>query len=169
MARFKHPLDRVKVAAPCKADWDQMIGSERVRFCAQCNLNVYNLSGMTRTEAESLIARNEQRLCVRFFRRRDGSIITRDCPEGLRLIRRRVSYFIKAVFASVVTFLLACGFQSLVGISSETHSPEFMGIMLPGKYDRTVRSVSLAENPETVMGDIALPPLHPKRKTRATR
>jgi hypothetical protein len=60
-------------------------------------LNVYNLSGMTRFEAESLIAQNEGRLCVRFYRRRDGSIITKDCPVGLRAIQRRVSYLAKAL------------------------------------------------------------------------
>ena len=53
----KGPLDRVKIAAPCSAEWDQMFSfqGERFRFCSQCNLNVYNLSGMTRREAESLI------------------------------------------------------------------------------------------------------------------
>ena len=62
MARFRNTLDHVRIAAPCPADWDQMIGSERMRFCGQCSLNVYNLSSMTRSEAESLIARNEGRL-----------------------------------------------------------------------------------------------------------
>ena len=69
MSRFNYPLDHVRIAAPCKADWQQMIGSERVRFCGQCKLNVYNLSSMTKTEAESLIAQTEGRLCVRFYRR----------------------------------------------------------------------------------------------------
>src|SRR2546430_11581186 len=105
MRRFKHPLNHVEVAAPCKADWDQMIGSEQMRFCGQCNLNVYNLSGMTRDEAESLIARNEGRLCVRFYRRTDGSIITRDCPVGLRAIPDRVSYWTKADRAPAPTVL----------------------------------------------------------------
>src|SRR5882762_8032794 len=106
MARFNNSLDHVRVAAPCKADWDQMIGSERVRFCGQCSLNVYNLSSMTRLEAESLIAGTEGRLCVRFYRRRDGSIITDDCPVGLRAIRRRVSYIARAM-GSVVLGLFA--------------------------------------------------------------
>ncbi|HET6647853.1 MAG TPA: hypothetical protein VFH01_11050, partial [Pyrinomonadaceae bacterium] len=92
MSRFNSPLDRVRVASPCKADWAQMIGTDRVRFCGQCNLNVYNLSSMTKTEAESLIAGTEGRLCVRFYRRADGSILTQDCPVGLRAIRRRLSY-----------------------------------------------------------------------------
>ncbi|HEY0347963.1 MAG TPA: hypothetical protein VGC60_07385 [Pyrinomonadaceae bacterium] len=113
MARFKHPLNHVEVAAPCKADWDQMIGSEQMRFCGQCSLNVYNLSGMTRDEAESLIARNEGRLCVRFYRRTDGSIITRDCPVGLRAIRDRVSYWTKAIIAAALTFLATVGFYRL--------------------------------------------------------
>src|SRR4029078_1354260 len=117
MARFKHTFDHVQVAAPCKADWEQMIGSERMRFCGACNLNVYNLSGMTRAEAESLIARNEGRLCVRFYRRRDGSIITQDCPVGLRAIQRRVSYLTKAIIAATLTFMASVGLQSLIPVS----------------------------------------------------
>ncbi len=68
-----------------------MIGGDRVRFCGQCQLNVYNLSAMSRYEAESLIARTEGRLCVRFFRRKDGSILTGQlscwagCSEATRL------------------------------------------------------------------------------------
>jgi len=44
MARFRNPLDHVRIAAPCPADWDRMLGNDRVRFCGQCSLNVYNLS-----------------------------------------------------------------------------------------------------------------------------
>jgi len=86
-----------------------MIGSERMRFCGQCSLNVYNLSGMTRSEAEHLIARNEGRLCVRFYRRRDGSIITKDCPVGLRAIRRRVSYVARAIGSMVLGLFAGLG------------------------------------------------------------
>jgi len=116
MSRFKNPLDHVQVAAPCKADWNQMIGSEQMRFCNQCNLNVYNLSGMTRDEAECIIARNEGRLCVRFYRRADGSIITSDCPVGLRAIKERVSYWTKAIGAAALTFLATLGFYPLLDI-----------------------------------------------------
>src|SRR6266850_3721115 len=109
MARFNNQLDHVRVAAPCKADWDQMIGSDRVRFCGQCSLNVYNLSAMTRSDAESLIARTEGRLCVRFYRRSDGSIITKDCPVGLRAIRRRVSNVAKAISSMVLGLFAGLG------------------------------------------------------------
>jgi hypothetical protein len=90
-----------------------MIGTDRVRFCGQCSLNVYNLSAMTRDQAESLIAANEGRLCVRFYRRNDGSIITQDCPVGLRAVRARVSYWTKAATAGLLTFFAAIGLQSL--------------------------------------------------------
>ena len=109
MARFRNTLNHVHIAAPCQADWDQMIGNERVRFCGQCSLNVYNLSGMTRSDAESLIARTEGRLCVRFYRRSDGSIITKDCPVGLRAIRRRVSYVAKAISSMVLGLFAGLG------------------------------------------------------------
>jgi hypothetical protein len=109
MARFKNTLDHVRVAAPCKSDWDQMIGSERVRFCGQCSLNVYNLSSMTRADAESLIARTEGRLCVRFYRRSDGSIMTKDCPVGLRAIRRRVSNIARAISSMLLGLFAGLG------------------------------------------------------------
>lgn len=57
-----------------------MSGDDRVRFCSDCKLNVYNLAGMTRREATELITLQEGRLCVRFFRRKDGTLVTRDCP-----------------------------------------------------------------------------------------
>ncbi len=109
MSRFDSPLDNVRVAAPCGADWEQMIGNERTRFCGQCNLSVYNLSSMTKSEAETFIARNEGSVCVRFYRRRDGSIITDNCPVGLRAIRRRMSYLARAVASAVLSFFTGLG------------------------------------------------------------
>jgi len=136
MARFNNPLDKVRVAAPCSADWDAMIGNDRSRFCGQCSLNVYNLSSMTRVEAESLIARSEGRLCVRFYRRLDGSIITDNCPVGLRALRRRVSYLSKAIASSVLTFFAGLGFYETLSAFSILDPPpryQTVGVMaVPG-------------------------------------
>lgn len=109
MSRFSNPLSHVRVASPCPADWDSMIGDERVRFCGQCELNVYNLSAMTKTQAENLIAGTERRLCVRFYRREDGSIITQDCPVGLRAFRRRMSKIRRAAVAAILGFFAGAG------------------------------------------------------------
>ena len=114
MRRFRSPLTNVSVAAPCPADWDSMIGGDRVRFCSQCQLNVYNLSAMSKFEAESLIARTEGRLCVRFYRRKDGSILTDNCPIGLRALQRRALRIKTAVAASLLGFLAGIGSNGAV-------------------------------------------------------
>lgn len=133
MARFSNPLDHVSVAAPCSANWDQMMGNDRARFCAQCNLNVYNLSDMTKAEAESLIAGSEGRLCIRFYRRADGSILTRNCPVGLQAIRRRLSYVRKAITSAVLGFLAGFGvYEGISGLSAfyEDRRHPLMGEMV---------------------------------------
>ncbi len=111
MKRFTSPLRNVRVASPCPADWDRMIGGDRARFCGQCELNVYNLSAMSTPEAESLIARTEGRLCVRYYRRKDGSIITQDCPVGLRGLKQRALRIKRAVASSALGFLAGLGFH----------------------------------------------------------
>src|SRR5262245_26944298 len=80
---------RLRVASPCPADWSAMQGDDRVRFCGQCQKNVYNLSAMTHAEAEDLIREKEGKLCVRFYQRTDGTVLTADCPVGRRRRRRR--------------------------------------------------------------------------------
>jgi hypothetical protein len=114
MSQFTNPLDHVRIAAPCSADWDTMFGDERVRFCAQCKLNVFNLSEMTKAEAEVLIARAEDRLCIRYYRRRDGSIMTQNCPVGLRAIKRKLSRVASAIGSALVTFFAGLGVWGVV-------------------------------------------------------
>ena len=83
-------LDQVRVASPCSASWDEMLGDERVRFCMSCEKNVYNLSAMSREEAERLLEeRIGKDLCVRFYQRADGTILTEDCPVGVKKKRRK--------------------------------------------------------------------------------
>jgi hypothetical protein len=96
-------LDQISIASPCQASWDEMKGDGRKRFCSQCSLHVYNLSEMSRTEAAKFIAQAEGRTCVRFFRRADGTLLTRDCPVGVRSVRQRL---IRAV-AALAGMLLA--------------------------------------------------------------
>src|SRR5262245_27954110 len=111
MPKLTSPLDHIKIAAPCSADWDQMFSFEdkRVRFCSQCNLNVYNLSDMSRQEAEALINKTEGRLCVRLYRRSDGSVLTQNCPVGLRAIKRRVSWAAQVVLGMMLSFVSGLG------------------------------------------------------------
>jgi len=80
-------LDDVRIASPCSAKWDDMIGDDRVRFCGQCTKNVYNLSAMHRDEAEALLRAGQAReadygegMCVRIYRRADGNVGWLDPP-----------------------------------------------------------------------------------------
>lgn len=97
------PVDRLRVASPCPANWDQMSGNDRVRFCDLCNLHVYNISRLSRKEAEAVITNTEGRICARVYRRSDGTVITKDCPVGLRAIRRRAAKVAGAVFAAMLS------------------------------------------------------------------
>jgi hypothetical protein len=84
-------LDTLQLASPCPARWEDMTGDARKRHCAQCDLDVHNISEMTRDEAEGLLATLAHgRVCAQFYRRRDGTILTRDCPLGIAAARARV-------------------------------------------------------------------------------
>lgn len=92
-ARAKLPvLEDVRVASPCNADWDRMSGDDRVRHCGSCNQQVFNLSSMTRDEAEALLLARAH-LCIRYYRRADGTILLADCAIGAprRRLRRRIA------------------------------------------------------------------------------
>lgn len=101
MKKFTNPLDNIKIASPCPADWNEMYGDKRSRFCADCNLNVYNLSDMTKQEAENFLINSEGRVCISYFRRQDGTVLTKDCPVGWQKLKKKVSRVSTAIFASV--------------------------------------------------------------------
>src|SRR5687768_11837993 len=85
MGRLRIVLEQVRVASPCNETWDSMSGDDRVRHCARCDLDVFNLSAMARDEAEALLAENlgtGARLCGGGIERDDGSFLTGDCPTG---------------------------------------------------------------------------------------
>ena len=118
MSFVNDPLGNVRVASPCPANWDEMIGDGRRRYCGDCKLNVYNLSGMTRNNAEDLLRRSEGRLCVRYFRRADGTILTHDCPVGWAKVKQRVTRVATAAFSIFAGFF--GGIAATVAISEDS-------------------------------------------------
>ena len=85
-------LPNIRVASPCTADWNEMTlldAEGRARHCKSCDKNVYNLSAMTRAEAEALIVAKEGRLCVGYWQRKDGTILLKDCLVGTANARKR--------------------------------------------------------------------------------
>ena len=112
MPRFDSPLTNLKIASPCSANWGEMYGDDRMRFCGECKLSVYNLSGMTKYDAENLLTNSEGRLCVRYYKRADGTIITSDCPVGWARVKRRVSVVAAAVFSLLISLAAGLDFTS---------------------------------------------------------
>ena len=142
-------LDLIEVASPCPASWDEMSGDAQVRYCRHCRLNVYNLSEMSREEAEAFIRQREGRTCVRFFRREDGTVLTKDCPVGVRALRQR---FVRAV-AAIAGVLVALVSGTLFGGVISRRMPT--GLRTP------VESFADWINPErrllTISGAVTLP------------
>jgi Carboxypeptidase regulatory-like domain len=103
-------LNNLRIASPCPADWEKMVGDERVRHCSECNLNVYNLSAMTERQVQELIAGSRgRRLCGRLYRRADGTVLTQDCPWSLRVLTRKVSRLGAALLTALMSVTVAMG------------------------------------------------------------
>lgn len=77
-----------------------MHGDERVRFCTHCDQKVYNLSNMTQEEASAFIEEQTGRVCVRYYQRADGTLLTSDCGRV-----ERTRFRIKAATVSACTLL----------------------------------------------------------------
>jgi len=65
-----------------------MEGDDAVRHCGQCKKKVYQLSIMSSSQIEELLA-SQADVCGRFFQRADGTVMTSDCSIGSRRRRRR--------------------------------------------------------------------------------
>lgn len=170
MARFGSPLNDVKIASPCSANWDEMVGDDRQRFCGECKLNVYNLSGMGRDEAESLIINAEGRVCVRMYRRADGSVITKDCPVGWARVKRRVRAISTAVISLIAGLFSGLLFVSIFPRSTphvevgkitvvplSTPTPESIPTPIPLMGAVSMNSNTSVHQDEATMGKVALP------------
>lgn len=159
MAQFTDPLSHVRIAAPCRADWERMRGNERVRFCGECSMNVYNLSNMSKKDAEALITSAEGRLCVRYYHRTDGTIITGNCPVGLQALKRRASGISKAVASSLLSFFAGMavlaglqGVQNTLGATTEAGIDLIDPVPL---VEEAAPSPPSVEAPIVAMGTIA--------------
>lgn len=84
-------LPNLRIGFACRQRWEDMVGDDRVRACGGCDRPVFNLSEMTRDEAERVLATRGLTPCVRFYRRPDGTVMTTDCPSGARREGRRLA------------------------------------------------------------------------------
>lgn len=101
------PLDNLLLGYPCPVDWDSMTGDEIKRYCNQCSLNVYNISGMSDEEANKLLSENEN-ACVRFYLRKDGTIKTDSCARYFRVVRDKFRLIKSTASFLALLLLTAC-------------------------------------------------------------
>lgn len=105
-----------------------MSGDERVRFCGECKLNVYNLSEMSKSEAEKLLRDHEgERLCIKLHLRADGTIITQDCPVGIRLLKIRTYKTWKRLIATAASVLGMTSHSMNSPAGAQNAGPELQG------------------------------------------
>lgn len=154
------PLQTLKIASPCHADWDEMEGDDQAQFCRTCRKNVYNLSEMTHDDAQALVNRLEGRLCVRFYTRADGTLLTQDCPVGLRAVRRKLvrklSYAAALLLAGASGLLRGMGPAQAVTQAKKHAAARPAAAKPPRGMTATAGMVAL---PRPLMGKIA-PPSH---------
>ena len=133
-----------------------MNGDDRVRFCGECKLHVYNLSAMSKVDAEDLIATHEGRLCIRYFQRADGTVITDDCSRICKAIRRGKLMLSGAASAIMMLMLAPFGFGSI--------RPTLPGSPNGGDINALQGDIALPHElvgkiapPNMVMGEMAAP------------
>lgn len=157
----KFTLEQLRIASPCPASWDEMQGDDRARFCPECRKHVYNFAAMTTEEGLALIAEKEGTACVRLSRRLDGTVLTADCPVGLRARVRRLRR--RCVYGAVAAGLLVV---SLLGIArlrqreeSATRVSPFLERLDTWLDDLRVWAGLMPTKRVVVMGGCSAPPV----------
>jgi len=114
---------KIHIATPCQARWDEMKGDERARFCLHCSKHVYNLSAMSAPAAAELVREKEGNLCVRFYRRADGTVLHgKDCPVGMARYRQRMRAFWSAGVSAIV--LMFAHARAFAGSDNQVAIPD---------------------------------------------
>lgn len=162
--------DELPIPTPCHADWNAMELRDKARFCAECSLEVLDVSARTEAEARALATTpSNARVCVSYIVRPDGTIrLAKDtnAPDvPLGALRRRGS----ALVAAASLALAACGGSRLAGAPVQTTGAivQPMNVEPPAEPTdpATTDTVCPACDPPTdeirVRGEMAAPPPPP--------
>jgi hypothetical protein len=153
-------VEDLRIASPCSASWDDMVGDDKQRFCEECGQSVYNASALTRGELEALLGEHAYQLCLRMYRREDGTVMSADCPVGKRRVR------LKQVAAVACGSVLA-GVAVAVG-AHELRKPKLQDLYsvegeTPGHHHRLVEHAEsmLQLDPPHVAQELPRPVIKP--------
>lgn len=132
-------LSQFRIPNPCPMDWDVMSGDERIRHCAGCGKEVYNLTAMSADETNSLIstvAGGGEKRCVRLYQRDDGTLAATG-PLPTPHVRARPLQF---TIRFLMMIIAACA--ALLGLSKWR------------PLDKKPPKLPPAANSQIIMGDI---------------
>lgn len=146
-------LDQLRIASPCQASWADMVGDDGVRFCGLCQKHVYNIAAVTADQAEALIRETEGGACLRLYRRRDGTVLTSDCPQGAARAAwsrwRRLAAAVLIALAGIIAGAASLRASTTGGLRQVTPPPS--GATLQDWYDWALEVLGLRPRP-VVMG-----------------
>jgi hypothetical protein len=149
--------DDVAIPKPCHADWEEMTGDERSRYCGSCSKSVHDLSAMTRHEALRLLDAGAgdpaSSLCVRYRSDARGELrfAAERVPATAPVLQARGARQLQAA----ALLVLATGWSSVAG--AEPSAEEAVHVEV-GRI-RVPDSHPVAEEEEFfLMGDVPYEP-----------
>ena len=81
-------LADLRITEPCPLAQDAWQRGQRTRHCAECNLDVHNLSALTAVEAAAMVAHSREtgtRLCASYEHDAAGNVVASDSNAHLVL------------------------------------------------------------------------------------
>lgn len=158
MNDLQEQINNIRIATPCSADWDSMDGDERKRFCQACKLNVYNVAELSPKEVGDLLSTSRGgRVCMQIYRRRDGTVITRDCPVAVQRVKKAFKRGVAAIagLGTMVGLALPAAAQNSPGAKGEVEAYPMRG--------KVVAQPELGDavNPSELGGYTQAPPYEP--------
>ena len=142
------PQVPLQIKTPCPKSWDQLSGGEAKRYCSECCLHVHNAAQLTRVEAEELVAKSSERVCMRMQFDESGAPLFRETPAPERRRLRLAGRATRWALATAAGLLAACH-------RSESVNPPVDSGRNPGSAQTTTKMGKVA-GPE-LMGDVATP------------
>ena len=172
----------LEIATPCKASWEKMSGDNRRRFCHECKKHVYNFANFSEIEIANLLKQDGVPMCARLYKRSDGTILTADCPIGVRIFTR--IRLLRFSLASILTTMIAgtglllrlerppLGNKLSFTTSIDSTRDTLLSLPVPERIRQPYRQLvywALGAPPRLLMGEIAfhLPPSSASGSTSA--
>ncbi len=148
-------MDQLRPTTPCPKRWGDLDGQGTTRHCGACNLQVTNLSELTRDDAKTFLDGRSGRTCIAVEQRADGTTVYSEAGT----LHSRAGAWRRAIAAALPAFLLPW----LPGCGSAEPEPAPDPHETPAATD--------VENPARLVGEIemlmgSVPTLRPTDELR---